>query len=298
MKNTEKQIVEPEKTLKVWGAGTMPLVNGIEIDAFVLDDGTPLIGSRKILKVLGRGEKGDYAKDNRPSFLSAKNLQEFIKEELEDKLKGLDILYSGKKYSVYHADILPLICDVYLAARLAKKLLPNQLQIAEQCEMLVRAFAKVGITALIYEQLGFEKFKHPDAFRILIESYLSEEIRKWSKEFPDELFYQMDRIYGNHRTTSRNRPMYYAKFLRKYIYEPIEKGKVLERLDERNPKNEKGNRSHRHHTLTSEKVGLPALKAQIWQVVGVLKTSSNKKKFEFNYNKLMGKSYQGDLFED
>jgi len=58
---------------------------------------------------------------------------------------------------------------------------------------------------------------------MLIESYLDSEIKKRSKEFPDELFIQLDRIYGNARTTSRNRPRYYAKFIRKYIYDPIER---------------------------------------------------------------------------
>ncbi len=99
----------------------------------------------------------------------------------------------------------------------------SQLPIAQICEILIRSFAKVGTRALIYEQLGFEKYKHPEAFRILIESCLSDEIRRWSKEFPDELFIQMDRIYGNQKTTSKNRPLYHAKLIKKYIYNPIKK---------------------------------------------------------------------------
>lgn len=159
------------------------------------------------------------------------------------------------------------------------------------------SFARVGIVSLIYEQLGFEKYKHPDALKLLIESYLSEEVRKWSKEFPDELFYQMDRIYGNVKTTSRNRPLYYAKFIRKYIYDPIERGLILPELDKRNPKVSKNRRKFRHHSALSEKRGLPELRAQIWQVVGALKISPNKRKFESNYSRLMGKEYQESLFE-
>ena len=200
-------------------------------------------------------------------------------------------------YLGYPSEILASVCNVYLEARQAGDLTPSQRPIAQTCEMLLRSFAKVGIRALIYEQLGFEKFKHPEAFRILVESYMSEEIRKWSKEFPDELFYQMDRIYGNQPTTSRNRPMYYAKFIRKFIYEPIEKGLVLDELDKRNPVIDKKYRKSRHHTLMNVEVGINALKSQIWQVTGVLKTSSSKRIFESNYNKLMGQSYQMDLFD-
>jgi len=159
------------------------------------------------------------------------------------------------------------------------------------------AFATVGITALIYEQLGYEKFKHPEAFKMLIESYLEEKVREWMKEFPDELFYQMDRIYGNQPTTSRNRPLYYAKFIRKYIYDPLESGEVLKVLDERNPKTGKLSRKYRHHSHLSEKIGLPAIRSQIWQVVAALKMSAGKTKFENNYARIMGQQYQPDLWE-
>ena len=65
--------------------------------------------------------------------------------------------------------------------------------------------------------LGFEKYKHPDALRMLIESCLSEEIRKWAKD--------------------------------------TEKGFVLEELDKRNPTNEKGIRKHRFHKVMDEEKG-------------------------------------------
>lgn len=39
------------------------------------------------------------------------------------------------------------------------------------------------------------------------------------------------------------------------------------------------------------------LQNKIWQIVGVLKTSSNKRVFENNYNMLSGQGgYRGDLF--
>jgi len=284
------------QTLKAWGSGPLP-IGDIEIECYVLEDGTPILNKGKMMAAIGRQWKGSSRSD-RPNFVGALNLQPFIKAELDKALKGIDFYYGGRLISGYHADILPMVCDVYLEARTAGVLTPNQLPIAQTCEILVRAFSRVGIRALIYEALGFEKYKHPEAFKMLIESYLSEEIRKWAKEFPDELFYQMDRIYGNEKTTSRNRPLYYAKFIRKYIYEPIENGLVLKALDEKVPKNTKGLKTKRLHSAASENVGLPAIRSQIWQVVGVLKTSPSKRGFENNYARLMGNSYQGNLFED
>ena len=281
---------------KVWGKGPVKIAD-IDLDCYILKDGTPLLNKGKMMKAIGRSWKG-ASRTERPNFIGAVNIQPFIRPELEEKLKGVMFYDGGKLISGYHADILPLVCEVYLEARRAGALLPNQLPIAQKCEILVSAFARVGIIALIYEQLGYERYKHPDALRILIESYLVEEIRKWSKEFPDDLFLQMDRIYGNERTSSRNRPLYYAKFIRKYIYDPIEKGEVLSELDKRNPKNEKGMRKHRHHSVLNTDKGLPVLKSQIWQVVGVLKSSAGKPQFERSYARMMGQAWQPDLFEE
>lgn len=284
------------KILKVWGKGPLRIMDS-ELDCYILEDGTPVLNKGKMMNAIGRQWKGSSRTD-KPNFIGAVNLQKFIRPEFEHQLKGIEFYDGARLISGYPAEILASVCDVYLEARQAGVLTATQLPIAQTCELLLRSFAKVGIRALIYEQLGFEKFKHPEAFRMLIESYLSDEIRKWSKEFPDELFYQMDRIYGNEKTTSRNRPLYYAKFIRKYIYEPLEKGIVLKKLDEKTPKDNKGRKKKRLFQSASEEVGLPAIRAQIWQTVGVLKTSASKRTFENNYRRLMGQTYQIGLFDE
>lgn len=284
------------KTRKLWGKGPIKL-SGYEIYCAVLEDGTPILNKHKMMKALGRSWKG-ASRSNRPNFIGAINLQNFIRPELDEALKGVEYLDGNQKVVGYEAKILPMICQVYRDAERAGVLTPTQLPTARICEAMTDAFAVVGITALIYEQLGYEKYKHPEAFRMLIESYMADEVRKWAKEFPDELFYQMDRIYGNEKTTSRNRPLYYAKFLRKYIYEPLEKGQILKELDKKNPTNEKGVRKHRHHSNLSEDIGLPAVRSLIWQVIAALKVSSNKNKFENNMARIMGQQYQANLWDD
>ena len=140
--------------------------------------------------------------------------------------------------------------------------------------MIVRSFARIGVRALVYEATGFEKLKHPEALRMLIESYLTEEEKKWMKEFPDEFFAELDRIYGNGRTFSRNRPPYYGKFIRSYIYDPIEHGIILKELDKR--KTEKGYRKSRFHQFLNEQKGLQTLRSQIWQIMALLRVHPAK----------------------
>ena len=284
-----------KKDKKIWGSGQIK-IHDIELDCCVLNDWTPMLNSSKLAKALGRPNRWSRS-DELPAMIDAKWLEPFIKDGLREKLipyETKDI--RNRKVVLFEADILPLICNVYLEAREAWVLKWNQIEVAQKCEALMRAFANVGIRALIYEQLGFERMKNPDAYRMLIESYLSEQERLRQKEFPDEFYIQLDRIYWNEKTTSRNRPLYYAKFTRKYIYDPIMKWAILEELDKRNPTNKKWARKVRHHQLTSDK-WLANIKAQVRQVIWLLKASANKSKFENNYKRMLWHSVQETLFE-
>lgn len=124
------------KTLKVWGKGPLKIYD-IEIDCYILEDGTPVLNKGKMMKAIGRSWKGTSRTD-KPNFIGAMNLQPFIRENLEEKLNGIEF-YDGKTLiSGYHADILPLVCNVYLEARQAGVLTKTQYQVAEICEKLLR----------------------------------------------------------------------------------------------------------------------------------------------------------------
>jgi hypothetical protein len=69
-------------------------------------------------------------------------------------------------------------------------------------------------------------------------------------------------------------------------------------LDDKNPTNEKGIRKHRFHSLLNEEKGLPAIRAQIWQIIGLLRSSQSKLQYERAFARFIGSSYQTDLFED
>lgn len=281
----------------------MPIMGELEIESYVLEDGTAVISSRGIQKAIGLGaERGTALSD----FLKKSAIAPYITPEFSRHFNNpikfdLSTIYGGTvQYGIgFEATFFPELCDVILRAREASALKSQKdLEVAQKAEIITRALSRVGIIALIYEWTGYEKFKSPAAYRVFVEAYLSEQVRKWAKEFPDEFFVQLDRIYNNQPTTSQKRPKYYAKFIRKYVYKPLEDGHVLEELDMRNPANEKGIRKHRHHSHLNEEIGLPTVKAQIWQVIGALKVSANKKKFEENFARLMGQTYQMDLFEE
>ena len=76
--------------------------------------------------------------------------------------------------------MLPLVCDVYLAARAAGVLTRKQLPIAEACEILVRALAQTGIIALVDEATGFQEVRDRRTLEAILNRYLRQEFAAWN----------------------------------------------------------------------------------------------------------------------
>jgi hypothetical protein len=160
--------------------------------------------------------------------------------------------------------------------------------LAEQAKILLTAFAKVGVTALIDEATGFQEVRSPDALRILVQQYIEQEKREWEKQFPNEYYDELNRVYGSKRLTTtgsgaviQNRPQHFAKFTRSYVYHPLENGAVLEELDRVNPKmDKKGTRRARFHQHLSEGYGIEKLKRQVGEILTLIKVSDTIGQFK------------------
>lgn len=96
---------------------------------------------------------------------------------------------------------------------------------------------------------------------------------------------ELDRIYKNEPTTSRNRPRYYGGFINRYVYEPIENGYVKNKLDELNITDE-GKRKARFHQLLSDEgrtilthqIGRVQMLAEMCADIEAFKTAAVKQK--------------------
>lgn len=67
------------------------------------------------------------------------------------------------------------ICEAFLEARNSIKLSTRQRIIADQCEILIRGFARVGITALVDEATGYQYERERDALQSILKAYINEE---------------------------------------------------------------------------------------------------------------------------
>src|SRR5260370_36961162 len=141
----------------------------------------------------------------------------------------------GKVAVGFEATILADICDVILAARKAGVLANRQLVIADQCEILTRAFAKVGIIALVDEATGYQEVRDRLALQAILDRFLRKEFAAWAKRFPDEFYQQIFRLRGwTWQGMKVNRPQCVAQYTKDLVYARLAPG-ILRELEIRNP---------------------------------------------------------------
>jgi hypothetical protein len=148
---------------------------GYKMPCYNLEDGTPILSARGMqtnLKMVDEGDKKASGK-RLVRYLEQKSLKPFIyKGKTLDHFDPI-ICYDGeKKIHGYEATRLVDFCDGMLEARKQIDLSPRQEIIAEQCERLVRAFAKVGIIALVAEATGYqyvrERFELQKVLKLIV----------------------------------------------------------------------------------------------------------------------------------
>jgi hypothetical protein len=75
-----------------------------------------------------------------------------------------------------------------------------------------------------------------------------------------------------------NRPQVVAKYTTDIVYARLAPG-ILAKLEEMNPKDERGHRKVRHHQWLTEEIGHPALQAHIGGVTALMRVSSDWSQF-------------------
>jgi hypothetical protein len=146
------------KKRKVIKDGVLDLL-GFELPCYVLEDGTRVLSGLGMQDVLKMTDESDRQKSGTRlgRYLNQKSLEPFIyKEKVSGHFDPIVCYHGNKKINGYEANLLLDICDAFLEARKHTKLSSRQEIIVEQCEVLVRAFARVSIIALIDEATGYQ----------------------------------------------------------------------------------------------------------------------------------------------
>jgi hypothetical protein len=124
----------------------------------------------------------------------------------------------------------------------------------------------VGFEALIDEATGYQFERAQDALQVKLAAFLEDEMRKWEKTFPDELWQEFARL-TSWRGPLHQRPRYSGKLIMEMIYDKLDKD-VADWLRENAPTPRHG---QNYHQWLSGQYGLEKLVKHIWIIVGMAK---------------------------
>lgn len=277
-------------------------IGGLPIRGAVLyadtDNPVRVFIQREIVKLLTGNVKGGLQR-----YLSPKNLQPY----LPNKFKSIDLSESTIKFKIAKtgqtaqgfvgSDLID-ICRMYMSARTDGKLLPSQVHLAAQAEVVIIAFAKSGVDGFIDNISGYEKVRKDLELRRNIERYFADEIKRYATQFPIE-FYKLIFKLNNwpyDDESIKKRPSIIGKWTNQIIYARFPQG-VLAKIQEKNPVTVKGYRKHKNYNLLTEEVGLHELQEYISNAIFLMRAAPNWRKFKNSLQRALGKPYQGDLFE-
>lgn len=282
-------------------------IGEISLACAVLEDGTRVLSQTALTKGLGASRSGSHWRRMKegtsadlPVFLSAPNLRPFIDNDLASALKE-PVLYAPAKggYVGYGVDakLIPRICDVFLKARDNDALKLGQYSVAAQADIIVRGLATVGIVALVDEATGYQSVRSREALEKILEEFISKELLKWTKMFPDEFYEEIFRLKGwNYKPFNCKRPATVGKLTNDVVYDRIAPG-VLDQLKKVTPRNEKGRLKHKYHQRLTEDVGHPRLREHLWAVISIMKIFDNWEDFYKALQRSLPKQIRMPLFD-
>ena len=253
---------------------------------------------REIVGLLTGNKKGGFER-----YLQPRNLQPYLPEKFKEKSLSETVMPMKIKgragiAQAFEATDLIDICQMYMRADKASVLSTAQEKIANKAEIVVFAFAKLGVVAVIDEATNYQYVRDRFALNRLLEKYLDDEAKKWAKKFPDDFYKEIFRLnnWEFNPTGFHKRPSIVGKWTKELIYARFPKP-VLVKLEDLNPLTEKGYRKWRFHQFLTNDIGNPELQEYISNCIFLMKSASNWKKFQQLFARAMGKEYQPNLFE-
>ena len=267
------------------------VIGDVTIRCCVLNDGRRVIKDRSLFTAIGKTRKGEVRVEGFPAIIGSKTLANLYLEMCGDDISPIDRFevaeFTGRTGLWYDANSIPILCDLYLEAEARGFISQGQEHVLQRAKILLRALAKVGITALIDEATNYQDQRGKDELQLLLSKYITEHLQPYSNEFPAEYFENLFRLYGiPYDPTTSRRPRYFAQFNLKYVYYMLAPNAV-EEIGKYNPTiyNENTKRYDRKHRmyrhLTED--GIKELREHLKQLVTVMKLSKDIEDFKVNF---------------
>jgi hypothetical protein len=292
-KGENEQASAPGKSLKTSRAPSVDpvaifsgklAIGNVEFNVYVLDNRKRVMAQREVVRALTGKLSGDL-----PRLLEGEGLSDFI--DVANLLaQTISFSIPGTQYKAigYEATLLLDICDAYLRARDEKKLTGRQLKLARQAEIITRACARVGITALIDEATGYQEFRQKQELQLKLQAFIAEDLQEWAVMFQPEFWFELARLEGIHYSP-RSRPLRWGKYIMAFVYDAID-ADVGKELRKKNPD---PHYKQNHHQWMKE-FGKQKVHDQIERVVTIMKLCENMEDFRQKFAKVFKKTAVSD----
>lgn len=279
-------------------------IGEIEIPCYITEDGKRVLSARALQIALNmtedvRGAPGDRV----DRLLAHKSISPLIlKGRPVDQFEPIKCRYTGnpKPINGYSAEVLADICEGMLEARRLEILKNDRHQaIAQQCEILLRGFARVGIIALIDEATGYQKDRAKNALAQILEKFVAKELQPWVKTFPTDYYEQLFRLY-NLPFPPEGKPQWRPSFIGHITNNVVYDRLAPELLPELKKLATKAEKKARLHQCLTNDVGHPKLREHLASIVTLLKISKSPEQFRQLVDQVhprFGETYSIDFSE-
>jgi len=297
-KEKEESIVAMGKKLpRATNQGVL-IIGGKRIPCAVLDDGRRVLRERSIAKALQKKGGGAHWERKRnledgallPEYVSAKSIEQFIDYDVKNTLLNpiTYITKKGNQVNSIEATLLPEICNIWLKARENGALSVTQEKTAKEAEILIRGLAHIGIIALVDEATGYQDVRMKKALEEILNKYLLAEAKKYQVTYPLELYKEWFKLnnWEWKPENAQKRPSVLGTWTNKYIYERMAPN-LLTRLENKNPKTEKGYRKFKHFQFLTDEIGEPRLREFFGGLLALARATTTWRK----YTALVEKAY-------
>ena len=274
----------------------------ISVQCYVMDNEERVLSMRGTARAMGLlGGGGTALIRNVTTKWIAPYLSDNLRDWLSLALRNELPYYknnNGKDFMPLEASLFIDLCKAYIDA-LHDNVLETEVQkkVAERLYLIMTAFAKVGLVAIIDEITGYQDERDRDELQKILAKYISEELMSWTKRFPDEFYKQMFRLKG-WDYKGKSKPPYAGKLTNEYIYSYLPRG-VLDELRVKNPKDPNtGRRKSKHHQWLTESTGQKHLDNQLQQTMALMKAADDWNDFDTLFKKSMGEPIRRLAEED
>jgi len=279
----------PEKLLKI---------GDVEVECYVLEDGTRVLSGRGMQQAVGLGGEAKIHGSKLRGFLSLGAIKPFVNNELamalDNPVRFMRPGRGGIPAIANEATLLIDVCEAIIRAKDGKGFRKSWLPMAYKAQIITLSFAKAGIIAAVDEVTGYQEVRERDAIQKIIDKYLNDYARKWSKVFPDSFWEKLLRVKGYESYIGLKRPSFVGHWVNDIVYDRIAPG-IRQKLKELNPRTESGNRRYKNTQFMTVDHGIPELRDHLSKAQVLMDAASSPKEFDRLLNRSMPKF--GDTLE-